>query len=178
MSISSLSYRSLVAGVSAIAMLFAIASTASAHHGKQSLSGKGTMTITDEMTCGPNACFTVSLDFPASGNQNISATATGEGTTDLSTCKNKSGSSCCVTAITLSFTFDRGGNPAAGIDCAFAGKECDKPANSPTSANFKGKLECTDGTGELMGRTASGKLSSKVSSSTGNGPASASLHFK
>jgi hypothetical protein len=178
MTVSSLSYRSLVAGASAITMLFAIASPASAHHGKRSLSGKGTMTISDQTTCGPNDCYAVNLDFPASGNQDISATATGEGMTDQSTCKNKSGGSCCVTAITLSFTFDRGGNPAAGIDCTFAGNECDKPASSPTSATFKGKLECIDGTGELMGRTASGKLSAKVSTSTGEGPASASLHFK
>lgn len=170
--------RSFVTIVSAVAMLFAIASPASAHHGKHSLSGKGTMMTSDQTTCGPADCYTVNLNFPASGRQDISATATGQGMTDRSTCKSKSGSSCCVAVITLPFMFDQGGNPVAGIDCAFAGTECDKPASSPTTATFKGKLECTDGTGKLMGATGTGKLSAKVSTNTDEGPASASLHFK
>jgi hypothetical protein len=172
--------RSFVTVVSAVAMLFAIAAPAAAHHGHHSLSGKGTMTISDETLCssGPDDCYIVSLDFPAAGGSNaIGATATGKGMTDPSTCKDKSGGSCCVTAMTLTFTFDQNGSPIAGIDCVFGGTECEKPASSPTSANFKGKLQCMNGTGAIAGAMGSGKLSAKVSTSTGEGPASGSIHL-
>lgn len=165
--------------MSAVAMCVAIAAPAAAHHGHHSISGKGTMTVSDKTTCGPNDCYMVSLDFPANGGSNaISVAATGQGMTDPSTCKDKSGASCCATAMTLSFTFDQNGAPIAGIDCAFAGTECDKPASSPTSAKFKGKLACMGGTGAIAGATGSGKLSAKVSTSTGEGPASGSIHLK
>lgn len=170
--------RHVVSAAAMVALMAAIVTPAAAHHGNHSLSGHGTMTISDEMTCGADNCYTVSADFPASGSKDISATATGQGMTDPSTCKDHAGASCCVTVMTLSLTFDQSGSPVAGIDCAFAGKECDKPASSPTTASFKGKLECTDGTGELMGDTGSGKLSAKVSTGTGEGPASASIHLK
>jgi hypothetical protein len=161
-----------------VMLIAAIAAPAAAHHGNHSLSGKGTMTVSGATTCGSDDCYMVSLDFPANGGSNaISVAATGQGMTDPSTCKDKSGASCCVATMTLSLTFDQSGNPIAGIDCAFAGTECDKPTSSPTTATFKGKLECMDGTGQLAGKSASGKLSGKVTTGTGEGPASASLHL-
>jgi hypothetical protein len=171
-------YRCCVTAAAVVALIATIAAPAAAHHGKHSLSGKGTMTVSDKSACGPDDCYMVDLDFPAKGSKDISATATGQGMTDPSTCKDKSGASCCATAMTLSFTFDQNGSPIAGIDCAFAGTECDKPASSPTSAKFKGKLECMDGTGVIAGATGSGKLSANVSTGTGEGPASGSIHLK
>ena len=170
--------RRIVSIASVVALIAAVAAPAAAHHSKHSLSGRGTMMISDQTTCGPNNCYMVTADFPATGNNDLSVTVTGQGMTDPSTCKDKSGASCCVAAMTLSLTFDQGANPIAGIDCVFAGKECDKPAGSPTTAAFKGKLECMDGTGELAGRSASGKFSGKISTGTFEGPASASLHLK
>ncbi|HYK63357.1 MAG TPA: hypothetical protein VEY94_00300 [Patescibacteria group bacterium] len=173
-------YRRSVTAAAVVAMIAAVSAPAAAHHGHHSLSGKGTMTVSDQSVCGPDDCYMVSLDFPAKGGSNnpISATATGQGMTDPSTCKSKDGSSCCTTAITLTFTFDQNSTPIAGIDCVFAGTECEKPANSPTSAKFKGTLQCMDGTGEIAGATGSGKLSADVSTGTGEGPASASIHLK
>ena len=177
MAFSSLNYRSFVVGVSAVAMLFAIASPASAHHG-HSLSGKGTIQISDVMTCGSDTCYSVTANFPPGGSQNISSTVTGQGMTATSTCKGKSSKSCCMTTMNLSITFDEGSTEVATLDCAFVGKQCDKPAESPTSETLKGKLICTDGTGQLQGQTGTGKLSADPSPSTGDGPVSASIHVK
>jgi hypothetical protein len=170
--------RSFVTIVSATAMLFAIATPAAAHHGNHSLKGKGTIQVSSPTTCGPNLCYSVNADFPPQGGSSISATATGEGMEDPTTCKNKSGKSCCVTAIGLTFTFDQGMTEVGTFDCVVAATDCVKPPTAPTSETLKGKLTCMDGTGELAGKTGKGKLSADPSPSTGMGTVSASIHIK
>jgi hypothetical protein len=171
--------RRFLSAAFAVGLLAAIAAPALAKGKGMSLSGKGTIQVSGEMACGADTCYSVSADFPASGGQHaISITVNGQGMTDPTTCKGKSGKSCCMTTMNLSFTFDESGAEVATFDCAFAGPQCDKPANSPTSETIKGKLICMDGTGVLEGLTGSGKLSANINPATGDGTVFGSLKIK
>jgi len=171
--------RRFLSAAFAVGLLAAIAAPALAKGKGMSLSGKGTVQVSAEMTCGADTCYSVSADFPANGGKHaLAITVNGQGMTDPTTCKEKSRKSCCMTTMNLTFTFDQSGTEVATFDCAFAGLQCDKPANSPTSETVKGELACMDGTGALEGLTGSGKLSANIIPATGDGTVFGSLKIK
>jgi hypothetical protein len=176
----SIARRLWIAGALAAIALLAAAPRASARKGnRNSLAGKGSILISDTLPCttGSDICYMVSCSFPPS-RHDVSATCSGSGMTDPSTCKTKGKKTCCQTTMSLNFSVDKSGSEVGTFFAGFVGSICEKPVSNPTSEKVKGNLQATNGTGIFDGQTGTGKLSAKIDPNSGNGDVKARVHTK